>query len=149
MDDSIMEQPSIIQICVTCRTQADLQAPVPEDGTEAKRSGQKLYERLQDRQNAQDNGTNAHVLIQPVECMNGCQSACTASVQAAGKYAFLIANLDDSDERLDDLLSFAAAHAASKDGLPAWRERPVHVRKNTLARLHPPILTKDGSSSAQ
>lgn len=136
--------PSILQICVTCRTQEDLQTPVPDDGIEAKRSGQKLYERLIDQQDV----LNGDVEIHAVECMNGCQSACTASLQAAGKYSFLIGNLDDSAERVDDLLSFANAHAAAENGLPAWRERPVHVRKNTLARLHPVVLPSSDPSSS-
>lgn len=135
--------PSILQICVTCRTQEDLLAPMADNESEAKRSGQRLYERLLDQKDA----LGADIEIQAVECMNGCQSACTASLQAAGKYSFLIGNLDDSDERVQDLLSFANAHAEADTGLPAWRDRPVHVRKNTLARLHPMALPSSASST--
>jgi predicted metal-binding protein len=32
---------------------------------------------------------------------------------------------------------FARLHRAQPDGLPVWRERPVHIRKNTIARVPP------------
>ncbi len=123
-------QPSILQVCVSCKTKQDLLA---ED--DATPSGQRLFDGVQAALSKCDGAE--FVQLAAVECMNGCQSSCTAAVQAPGKYSFVIGNLSDDDSRIDDLIAFSRAHHEADTGLPAWRERPVHIRKNTLARLHP------------
>ena len=40
-------------------------------------------------------------------------------------------------------LQFARQHQAHVDGLPVWRERPEHVRKNTIARVPPMPVFKE------
>jgi predicted metal-binding protein len=41
------------------------------------------------------------------------------------------------------VLNFARLLGASAEGLTVWRERPVHVRKNTIARVPPMPTVKD------
>jgi len=43
----------------------------------------------------------------------------------------------DPEAHVEDILSGAAAYAATADGLVAWRERPQIFRKQSLARIPP------------
>ena len=49
----------------------------------------------------------------------------------------------DPERNVDDMLVFARAHRDAADGLPAWRERPVHVRQHTIARVPPLRLPEE------
>lgn len=122
----------LLQVCVTCRRE------VSNDGSAEgqTQSGQALYDRLSEAV-CNDEVLKDSFSVEPVECMNACQSSCTVTLRSAGKFGFVIGDLDETDERVDDVLTFAKSYAESEKGSPAWRERPQHVRKNTLVRLHP------------
>ena len=75
--------------------------------------------------------------VVPVECLSNCTRSCSAAVAAPGKWTYVVGHLDP-DRHVGDILQFALQHRDHEDGLPAWRERPEHVRKNTIARV-PPI----------
>lgn len=122
----------LMQVCVTCRRSDPTETAAEGQPVE----GQKLYDRLAEAV-SNDEAMRTRLSVEPVECMNACQQSCTVSLRSAGKYGFILGDLDSSDERVDDVLSFAQSYAASEKGLPAWRERPEHIRKNTLVRLHP------------
>ena len=111
---------STLFVCITCRREGD-----PPD---APRPGARLYAALKDQA--------ADLEIVPVECLSNCTRSCTAAVTAPGKWTYVIGHLDP-DRHADDVLSFARLHAAHSDGLPVWRERPEHVRRNTIARVPP------------
>ena len=74
--------------------------------------------------------------VQPVECLSNCTRSCTAAVAAPGKWTYVVGHLDP-DQNVSDMVQFARLHRASADGLTVWRDRPVHVRKNTIARVPP------------
>ena len=42
-----------------------------------------------------------------------------------------------------DIVAFARLHQAHDQGLPMWRERPDHIRKNTVARVPPMLMIKE------
>jgi predicted metal-binding protein len=107
-------------VCITCRG----------DGTSTAdevRPGARLYEALKAR---------AEIEVRPVECLSNCERSCTAAVAAPGKWTYIVGHLDP-DKNVDDMLQFARAHHETADGLTVWRERPLHVRKNTIARVPP------------
>ena len=124
---------STLFICVTCRREGE--APAEP------RPGARLFARLQEQ--ARDLDPNLD--IEPVECLSNCNRSCTAAVSAPGKWTYVVGGLDP-DQHVDDLLQFAVLHRASADGLTVWRERPVHIRKNTIARVPPLSLSKESSS---
>ena len=66
-----------------------------------------------------------------------------AAVAAPGKWTYVVGHLDP-DRNVPDMVHFARLHRASADGLTVWRERPDHVRKNTIARV-PPMPIKEPS----
>ena len=119
---------STLFVCVTCRREGDaLDAPRP---------GARLHAALE--QQAGD------LEVVPVECLSNCTRACSAAVAAPGKWTYVVGHLDP-EQHVDDMLQFARLHRASADGLTVWRERPEHVRKNTIARVPPLPTAKEPS----
>ena len=117
---------STLFVCITCRREADPPAGV--------RPGARLYAALKAQAGDID--------VQPVECLSNCTRSCTAAVAAPGKWTYVVGHLDP-DRHVDDILQFARQHQAHDDGLPVWRERPEHVRKNTIARVPPMRIAKE------
>jgi predicted metal-binding protein len=119
---------STLFVCITCRREADPPAEI--------RPGARLYAAL--KQQASD------LEVVPVECLSNCTRSCTAAVAAPGKWTYVVGHLDP-ERNVTDILEFARLHRASADGLTVWRERPVHVRQNTIARVPPMPTAKEPS----
>jgi predicted metal-binding protein len=116
---------STLFVCITCRRDGDLAEVRP---------GARLYTALK---------AVGDLDVQPVECLSNCTRACTAAVGAPGKWTYVVGHLDP-DRHVADMVQFARLHTASADGLTVWRERPEHVRKNTIARV-PPLVMKESA----
>ncbi|WP_316859704.1 DUF1636 domain-containing protein [uncultured Cohaesibacter sp.] len=123
---------AVLQICTSCNK------PSVQTGTIEKTSndGAQLLDALKARFK-DDPQLADQIDLQPVKCMSSCKKGCVAAVRAEGKYQFVLGDLDDSDDRVADMVAFVRSYLDAEDGLPVWRERPEHIRKNTLARLHP------------
>ena len=117
---------STLYVCITCRREGDPPAEV--------RPGARLYAALKEQA--------ADLEIVPVECLSNCTRSCSAAVTAPGKWTYVVGHLDP-DRHVDDIVQFARQHRAHADGLPVWRERPEHVRKNTIARVPPLKIAKE------
>jgi predicted metal-binding protein len=113
-------------VCVTCR----LIGETNED--EEPRPGARLMKTLSQ---LLENGRQ-EIEIVPIECLSNCTRGCTVAVSGPGKWTYVIGALDP-EQHANDVLQFARLHHAHADGLPVWRERPVHIRKNTIARVPP------------
>jgi predicted metal-binding protein len=72
----------------------------------------------------------------PVECLSNCTRGCTVAIAGPGKWTYVVGSVDP-EQHADDVVRFARLHHAHAEGLPVWRERPVHIRKNTIARVPP------------
>jgi predicted metal-binding protein len=123
---AFLDDSTTLFVCVTCRGQGD---PSVEP-----RQGARLFEHLQEE-------VGAH-MVRPVECLSNCQRGCTVAVGAPGKWSYIIGNLEP-ERHVADVLTFARLHSASADGLTPWRERPAHVRKNTIARIPAMSVVKE------
>jgi predicted metal-binding protein len=125
-------------VCVTCRAQT----------TEAAQSDQpRPGARLLAAINAAPEARRDGVAIEPVECLSNCNRSCTVAISAPGKWTYVLGALDP-DLHAEDVLTFARLHRAHEAGLPAWRERPEYVRKNTISRVPPlPSRTPEEVSS--
>lgn len=117
---------STLFVCVTCRREGE---PPAEP-----RPGARLHAALKER--APD------LEIVPVECLSNCTRACSAAVSAPGKWTYVIGDLDP-ERNVDDMLAFVRAHGEAADGLTPWRERPVHIRQHTIARVPPLRLPEE------
>ncbi len=118
---------STLFVCVTCRREGD---PPAEP-----RPGARLYAALKAEAGDLD--------VRPVECLSNCTRSCTAAVAAPGKWTYIVGHLDP-DRNTADMVQFARLHRASADGLTVWRDRPVHVRQNTIARVPPMTMKEPG-----
>ena len=128
---------STLFVCITCRREADPLADV--------RPGARLYAALKaEALKAQEGDLD----VQPVECLSNCTRSCTAAVAAPGKWTYVVGHLDP-EQNVSDMVQFARLHRASADGLTVWRDRPVHVRQNTIARVPPmpPLRTQSKEPS--
>jgi predicted metal-binding protein len=113
-------------VCITCR----LLGETTEDAQA--RPGARLMRMLSQRLE----GGEQNIEIVPVECLSNCNRGCTVAVSGPGKWTYVIGALDP-EQHADDVVQFARLHQSHADGLPVWRERPVHIRKNTIARVPP------------
>nr|WP_321457551.1 DUF1636 domain-containing protein [uncultured Cohaesibacter sp.] len=129
-----MKNIAILQICSTCNNAAVKQNP-EKLATESP-EGEKLLTAVQ-AVVAADEALRDKIIVQPARCMSSCKRSCVAALMADQKYQFVVGELDGSAERVDDLVTFAKSYVEAEDGLPEWRTRPPHIRKNTIARLHP------------
>ena len=119
-------------VCITCRLLGET-----SEETQA-RPGARLMEILSQR--LEDGEQNIEIV--PVECLSNCTRGCTVAVSGPGKWTYVIGALDP-EQHADDVVQFARLHQSHAEGLPVWRERPVHVRKNTIARVPPlPVQQK-------
>lgn len=75
------------------------------------------------------------VTLRPVECLSACSQGCAVALAAPGKWSYVYGRLTPEDAA--DILTGAAAYAASPDGLVPWRDRPAIFRKQSLARIPP------------
>lgn len=119
--------PVEILVCATCR------AGQPTD-QEGPRPGAQLADALGDMD------WPAHVSVKSVECLSNCNSGCSVAVRGgAGRWTYVYGNFTGAEDA-------ALAHeglvkyAETQDGLVPWRERPVHFRKNCIARIPPLTL---------
>ncbi|GLH79365.1 metal-binding protein [Bradyrhizobium sp. SSBR45G] len=123
---SILEQSgTTLFVCVTCRAQT---AAGPSD--EQPRAGTRLLAAIE----AAPSELRAGLTIAPAECLSNCNRACSVAVTAPGKWTYVLGALDP-DLHAQDVLAFARLHQKHEAGLPAWRERPEYIRKNTVARV--------------
>lgn len=111
-----------LNICITCRA-----GLAPEEGVPC--SGAQLH-------NALCGATLPEgVQIRPVECLSACRSGATIALTGPGRWSYIHGPMSVADT--DAILSFAAAYAATADGIVPWRERPALFRKHVIARLPP------------
>ncbi len=125
-----MTMSSTLYVCVTCRGNGDVGGGEP-------RPGARLLTAIEQG----SAGAGEGVAVVGVECLSNCSRSCSAAVAAPGKWTYVIGNLDP-ERHASDILAFARQHSAHELGLPVWRERPEHIRKNTIARV-PPMPLKE------
>ncbi|MGJ5177690.1 DUF1636 domain-containing protein [Bradyrhizobium oligotrophicum] len=112
-------------VCVTCRAQVT-EGVSPDQP----RAGARLLAAIE----TMPAEHRAGIAVVGVECLSNCNRACTVAVTAPGKWTYVLGALDP-DLHVQDVLAFAQLHQRHDAGLPAWRERPEYIRKNTVARV--------------
>ena len=79
------------------------------------------------------------VTVKPVECLSACKFGPTIALSGPDRWSYLYGPVTEDDAAL--ILDYAAAFAATPDGIVPWRERPSLFRKNVIARLPAPETT--------
>jgi len=117
-----MPMGATLHVCITCRA-----GTVPEEGQPC--PGARLHAALS--QEAAPEG----VRIRPVECLSACGKGPAIALSAPGSWSYIHGPMQPEDSAA--ILAFAAAYAATPDGIVPWRERPALFRKHVIARLPP------------
>lgn len=118
-----MNARTVVTVCRTCRPDGFADAATPP--------GAALALAVRDALAGDDD-----IDVRAIACLSACGRACSASIAAPDKFAYVIGGMDPADAEL--IATFARGHAKSMDGVPPWRERPEKVRKNTVSRTPPP-----------
>jgi len=117
-----------LSVCITCRRRAG----GPEEESEAPRPGARLLAALEAA------GAPEGVTIRPVECLSACDHGCNLALSAPGKWAYVYGRMDPESD-VPAILEGAARYAESETGIVPWRERPLIFRKQSIARMPPPV----------
>ncbi|MEM6938996.1 MAG: DUF1636 domain-containing protein [Pseudomonadota bacterium] len=96
---------------------------------DADRPGARLFAALQDLP------VPDGVEVVGVKCLSACSQGAAVALAAPGKWSYVYGRMGAEDA--SDILTGAAAYAASSDGLVPWRERILQFRKQSLARVPP------------
>ncbi|MEC4589816.1 MULTISPECIES: DUF1636 family protein [Nitrospirillum] len=116
-----------LHICVTCRPKGA--------SPEAVRDGRLLYEAVA-ALHADWPGRDL-VALNGVECMSGCDRACTVALSGAGKPSYLFCDKAPTPETAAAALDLAAQYAASDTGVLMRGDRPGPFRSGILAKIPP------------
>jgi predicted metal-binding protein len=114
-----------LAVCVTCKAGTEIDDDSP-------RPGRRLYDALA----ARCGGEDAAVELMPVECLSLCDFGCSAAISLAGKWSYLLGDLDEA--MADDLLTYARAYAISRTGLVLPSRRPASLAAMVKGRMPPP-----------
>jgi predicted metal-binding protein len=112
-------------ICVTCR------GPEGDDD----RPGRRLYQAIEPALR------DTTITVTAAECLSVCKRPCTVALTAAGKWTYVIGDLDPQAD-IETVIAMATRYDQTRDGIVPWRERPQSVRKGTVARIPPLPLSK-------
>jgi predicted metal-binding protein len=116
-------------VCTTCRP-----VGVPRDQPA---HGAALFEAVQIAAWDVDPTLLANLRVRGVECMTGCNRACTVTLQAQGKQLYYFGDLTADTETAEHILVCAQLHASSPDGTLLRNNRPERLRNGILARIPP------------
>ncbi|QFT58399.1 hypothetical protein FIU94_06125 [Sulfitobacter sp. THAF37] len=111
-----------LYVCTTCRAGEVLEEDAP-------RPGALLHAALTEADSPEG------VEVVGVACLSACSQGAAVALSEPGKWTYVYGRLSVADA--PDILTGAAAYAATSDGLVPWRERPVIFRKQSLARVPP------------
>jgi len=115
----------VLHVCTTCRRLPG-SPDVPRDGAA-------LYEAIRAASMRQPD--RPELILNAVECMSGCNRACTVGLSAPGKTSYLFGDLAANAETATQALELAALYCASGSGVLMRAERPALFRAGILARI--------------
>ena len=118
-----------IFVCVSCRR---------EGAEEDDRPGRVLVQAIESHLLP---GDQPQLTIAAVDCLAVCKRPCTVAFCGAGKWTYLIGDID-ADSQAAEIVAAARSFAASHNGIVPWRERPQSFRKGVIARV-PPMNPKE------
>ncbi|MDB5726298.1 MAG: metal-binding protein [Novosphingobium sp.] len=126
----VAEPGAAVVVCSTCRVSPELR----EDPS-GRRGGALLAEALRAVQAADP--ALAGVAVQEMPCLFACQRHCVVQVRAPGKVGYVLGDFAPGPEAARAILTYAARHAASEEGVVRYAEWPEGVRGHFIVRTPP------------
>lgn len=118
------DTPAELLVCATCRRREQVTA----DG---ERPGARLAENLEAA------GMPWGVTLRRVDCLQNCDHGCSLAFRGGPhRWTYVYGNFHEDDD-VALILEGAALYRDTANGLIPWRQRPVHFRKNCIARIPP------------
>lgn len=119
-----------VVVCSTCRLSAE--AREDESG---RRGGALLAEALRAVQ-AEDPAL-AGVAVQEMPCLFACSRSCAVHVRGPGKVGYVLGDFAPDAEAARAILTYAARHAASEEGVVRYADWPQGVKGHFIVRTPP------------
>jgi predicted metal-binding protein len=117
-------EPVELLVCTTCRR------GLPTD-MEGARPGALLHGALAAQ------GMPEGITLRAVECLSNCDQGCSLVLRGGERRWTYVYGKFHGATDAEMILDVAARYRDTADGLIPWRERPVHFRKNCIARIPP------------
>ena len=140
-DIDVCPAPVVLWVCVTCRLSLlpGVAPPLATDGRELFGLIGLLHEAHPQAR---------RVVLRPVECMNGCERACTVAMGGPGKVSYLFGDLEPTEAHAAAVLDCALQFSQRPGGTFGRVERPALMRNSVLARIPPLPSPEFGASAA-
>ncbi|WP_375595260.1 DUF1636 domain-containing protein [Algihabitans albus] len=115
-------------VCSTCR-----RGQTPDGTTPV--AGALLHAALSER------SLPPEVAVRAVECLSNCSAGCSIALRGSGRWTYVYGNFHEAAD-IDIIVDGTLRYRDAPDGIVPWRERPLHFRKNCIARI-PPLEVSD------
>ncbi|MEE2949953.1 MAG: DUF1636 domain-containing protein [Pseudomonadota bacterium] len=123
----------VLAVCAACSSQM---APESRDS-----AGKRLIDRLREQ------GDALGISVRAVPCFAVCDRPVTLAFMTAGKWSYVIGDVDPEID-LAEIVAAVDAVAAAPSGVPALSQRPDFFRKGVIARLPPIAAPVDGGDGS-
>jgi predicted metal-binding protein len=125
-----VESRAAVVVCSTCRVSAD--AREDEGG---QRGGALLAAAMREVQAADPE--LAGVAVQEMPCLFACKRHCVVHIRAAGKVGYVLGDFTPDREAAHAILTYAARHDASEEGVVRFAEWPQGAKGHFIVRTPP------------
>jgi predicted metal-binding protein len=125
-----VEAGAAVVVCSTCRASAE-----SRQDAEGRRGGELLAEAMREVQ--WEEPDLARVEVQEMPCLFACKRFCTVHIRAPGKVGYVLGDFAPGHEAARAILTYAARHAASEDGVVRYAEWPEGVKGHFIVRTPP------------
>ncbi|CCA93434.1 DUF1636 domain-containing protein [Novosphingobium sp. PP1Y] len=119
-----------VVVCSTCR-----HSETEREDEHGERGGARLASVMREVQ-AGDPALAA-VSVQEMPCLFACKRFCTVHIRAPGKMGYVLGDFAPDREAAHAILSYAAQHAESEEGVVPYRNWPQGVKGHFITRTPP------------
>lgn len=125
-----VEAQAAVVVCSTCRFSAEAR-----EDTNGQRGGALLAQAMRAVQ--RDEPELASVAVQEMPCLFSCKRHCSVHIRAPGKVGYVLGDFTPDAESARAILTYAARHAASDEGVVRYAEWPDGVKGHFIVRTPP------------
>ncbi len=119
-----------VVVCSTCRVSTALR-----EDDQGERGGALLAQAMREVQ--ADTPDLAGVTVQEMPCLFACKRHCVVHVRAPGKVGYVLGDFTPDRDAAEALLTYAARHAASEEGVIRYADWPQGVKGHFIVRTPP------------